>query len=145
MDVGQEVFLAVVRGLPRFDPGREGATFRGWLRVIATSKVNDYFRDRARQPRPAPVGEPWAVAADGAEGSGADLLPRLLAWLEPQYQPATWQAFWRTVVEDRPAPEVAAALGLTAAAVRQAKARILRRLREELAGLGQTGVTPPRS
>jgi RNA polymerase sigma-70 factor (ECF subfamily) len=51
------------------------------------------------------------------------------------FQPSTWQAFWEHVVEDRPAPEVAARLGVTVNAVFKAKARVLARLHRELADL----------
>jgi RNA polymerase sigma-70 factor (ECF subfamily) len=47
----------------------------------------------------------------------------------------TWQAFWRLAVEGQSAPSIAAELGLSPSAVRQAKYRVLCRLREELAGL----------
>jgi RNA polymerase sigma-70 factor (ECF subfamily) len=55
--------------------------------------------------------------------------------MQADFQPATWQAFWQCAVNDRPAAEVAAELGLTVAAVYAARSRILRRLREDLAGL----------
>ena len=42
---------------------------------------------------------------------------------------ANLEAFWQTAVLGRAAPDVASELGLTAAAVRQAKSRTLRRLR----------------
>lgn len=42
------------------------------------------------------------------------------------------QAFTLTVLEEQAAPVVAAKLGMTPAAVRKAKSRILKRLREEL-------------
>jgi RNA polymerase sigma-70 factor (ECF subfamily) len=142
VDVGQEVFLAVVQNIGRFDMQRADATFRGWLRVITTNKIRDYLRDRAERAQQAP-GPPstWHSApAEETEEAQADqhlttLLPRLLAWLEPQFEPRTWQAFWQTVIADRPATDVAAELGMRPDAVRQAKARILRRLRQEMARL----------
>jgi RNA polymerase sigma-70 factor (ECF subfamily) len=51
------------------------------------------------------------------------------------FEEQTWQAFWLTVVEGRSATVLAPELGMTAAAVRQAKARVLRRLKEELGEL----------
>ena len=59
---------------------------------------------------------------------------RLFAWaaeqVRPTVEPATWQAFWGTAVEGQAAKEVAAALGLSVAAVYMAKSRILARLKE---------------
>ena len=56
---------------------------------------------------------------------------KLLAIVEGDFEPSTWQAFTRFAVEGRPAAQVAGELGLTESAVVQAKFRILKRLREE--------------
>ena len=42
----------------------------------------------------------------------------------------TWQAFWRTFIDQQPARQVAADLGQTVAAVYLARRRVLTRLRE---------------
>ena len=60
---------------------------------------------------------------------------RALGMLQGEFEPRTWKAFWRAAVDGLPAPEAAAELGMTASAVRMAKSRILRRLREELGDL----------
>ncbi len=52
-----------------------------------------------------------------------------------QFEERTWQAFWKVAMEDRPAADVAAELGLSVTSVRQAKSRVLRRLKEELGEL----------
>jgi RNA polymerase sigma-70 factor (ECF subfamily) len=52
-----------------------------------------------------------------------------------EFEERTWQAFWLTAVEGRPADDVAADLGVSAAAVRKAKSRVLHRLKEELGEL----------
>ncbi len=44
-------------------------------------------------------------------------------------------AFWRVAVEDLSPSEVAAEMGISANAVRQAKSRVLRRLKEEMGDL----------
>jgi RNA polymerase sigma-70 factor (ECF subfamily) len=49
-----------------------------------------------------------------------------------QFQPDTWQAFWRTTVEGRNATEVARELGMTVGAVYIAKSRVLSRIRERV-------------
>ena len=48
-DLVQDVFLAALSGLPRFT----GASpLRAWLRGIARHKVEDYYRQRLRDPEP---------------------------------------------------------------------------------------------
>ena len=44
----------------------------------------------------------------------------------------TWQAFWRTAIEDQPGKQVAADLGLSVAAVYRARSRVRARLKELL-------------
>ena len=52
-----------------------------------------------------------------------------------EFEPRTWEMFWRTAAEDQMTKDVAADMGVSLAAVRMAKFRELRRLREELDGL----------
>ncbi len=46
-----------------------------------------------------------------------------------EYQDAHWQAFWQSVIEGQSTELVSRNLNMTPAAVRQARSRILRRLR----------------
>jgi RNA polymerase sigma-70 factor (ECF subfamily) len=63
------------------------------------------------------------------------LVARALELMQSELQTVTWRACWEFVVNDRSASEVAQALGISVNAVYLAKGRVLRRLREELAGL----------
>jgi RNA polymerase sigma-70 factor (ECF subfamily) len=60
------------------------------------------------------------------------MLRQTLERIRPEFEPRTWQAFWRTTVDDLSSSEVAAELAMTPGAIRKAKARILGRLRAEL-------------
>ena len=61
---------------------------------------------------------------------------RLFTWaaeqVRPAVQPVTWQAFWLTAVEGKSGKEVAAALGMSVAAVYLAKSRVMARLKEKI-------------
>jgi len=46
LDLTQEVFIAVLRSINRYDPAK-GAGFRTWIYKIAADKTVDYFRSRA--------------------------------------------------------------------------------------------------
>ena len=61
----------------------------------------------------------------------ASLMERVQCYFEP----ATWRAFLRHVQEGEPAGQVAEALGLSLNSVLLAKCRVLKRLRQEAAGL----------
>ena len=58
-----------------------------------------------------------------------------LELIRAQFAERTWRAFWLTAVESRPSPEVAVELNMSGGAVRQAKYKVLRRLRRELGDL----------
>jgi RNA polymerase sigma-70 factor (ECF subfamily) len=55
--------------------------------------------------------------------------------VQNDFTPATWQAFRRYVLQGKPAARVAAELDLSLNSVLLAKSRVLKRLRQELAGL----------
>ncbi len=60
---------------------------------------------------------------------------RLLKLIEPEFEPSTWQAFRRVVLDGLKAAEAAAELGISVNAVFIAKSRVMRRLRQEMQGL----------
>ena len=72
-------------------------------------------------------------AADAAQVS--NVYHRALELIRADFQEPTWQAFWQTAVENQTPAEVGPALGMSKAAVRQAKARVLRRLKEVVGDL----------
>ena len=140
-DVVQEVFTSVARGIGGFERRKPSGSFRSWLATITRNRVRDHFR-RLRQ-REAAAGGTAAMqrleqqAADldstiSTTGIQSALVRRLAAAVQAQFAAATWQAFWMTAVQGRPASEVAEALGMSTAAVYQSKSRVLRRLRQRL-------------
>ena len=63
------------------------------------------------------------------------VLRRLLELVEPMFEPATLAAFRRVVFDEVPAAQVAEELGISVGAVYLAKSHVLKKLREEAAGL----------
>jgi RNA polymerase sigma-70 factor (ECF subfamily) len=141
-DVFQEVFRAVAEHIAGFRRDRPGDTFRGWLRTITRNKVRDHGRRHAGQPRAAGGTDaqlrlqsvPQSAEPDDPEETGLVIrqLHRTLEAIRGEFEERTWQAFWMVQMEGRDTSAVGAELGMTAAAVRKAKFRVLRRLREEL-------------
>ena len=60
------------------------------------------------------------------------LFQHVFATVRAEFEPATWQAFLLTTVQGRSAAEAAGELGMSQGGVRQAKYKVLRRLRQEL-------------
>jgi RNA polymerase sigma-70 factor (ECF subfamily) len=141
-DVTQEVFAAVVSSLGEFRPNQPGTTFRSWMRGITRHKLLDSARAREA---PAAGGtdaqidleQVAAPVSELSEGPGevSGLYQRALRLVQHQVENRTWTAFWRATVDSRATADVAAELGITPNAVRLAKAKVLRRLREELGDL----------
>lgn len=134
-DVFQEVFRAVARGIGEFRRDRPPDSFRGWLKTITRTKLVDFYRRRQSSPQQLPVGfeEPVWVTNESKEGE--DLRLRALEMLRADFEPRTWQMFWQVTVENRDVQDVARDFGVTPSAVRLAKSRVIRRLRDELADL----------
>ena len=136
-DLVQDVFATLVEKLPAFRYDRAGS-FRGWLRTILENRWRQELRKPGRRRTASSDMEdvPDDRFPDLAEGEYTRVLAqRALAILKADFDCPTWAAFWEFVVNERPAGEVAAQFKLSVNAVYLAKARILRRLREELAGL----------
>jgi RNA polymerase sigma-70 factor (ECF subfamily) len=139
-DLVQEVFVVLVRELPGFTY-RANQRFRGWLWTVFRNKHGERQRRLAGKPSAAPeaalndVPSPAEnVAIEEAEYRQY-ITRRALELMQANFQPATWKACWECVVTGRSSAEVAGELGITVNAVHLAKARVLRRLREELVGL----------
>jgi RNA polymerase sigma-70 factor (ECF subfamily) len=130
-DLVQEVFLVLVRKLPEFDYDRD-RSFRSSLKTVTLNKYRDLRRQRHAEPDgdldrlPGPE-----VDAFAEEEHRRYLVGRALELMQRDFQPPTWQL----VALGRPVAEVAAELGISIKAAYLAKARVLRRLHPELAGL----------
>jgi RNA polymerase sigma-70 factor, ECF subfamily len=139
-DLAQEVFVVLIREIPRFERQREGS-FRAWLRQVTVNKVRSHRRKRHR--RPAVGLDPANGFLDSLADPNGDLarewdldyerhvFQNLLAIVQPDFQATTWEAFRRFALDGLPAAKVAEEMGLTVNSVVQAKSRVLKRLREE--------------
>jgi RNA polymerase sigma-70 factor (ECF subfamily) len=143
-DLAQEVFLVVVRELPRFQRQREGS-FRTWLRRVTVNKVwsqRKQHRRRHDDGRDATdvyfeqLTDPHCdLAREWDREHDQHVFQKLLAIVQPDFSPTSWEAFHQFAQLGSPAAQVAEQLGLSVNAVLQAKSRILRRLREEAGNL----------
>jgi RNA polymerase sigma-70 factor (ECF subfamily) len=144
-DLVQEILLVVFRRVGGFEWRGPGA-FQAWLRTILAHRVRDYFR--GQKYRPTATGDSdFLRQLDELESPDSALsrlwdrehdehvAASLMQRVQGDFAPVTWQAFRRHALEGEPAAQVAAALSLSLNSVLLAKSRVLKRLREELAGL----------
>jgi len=146
-DVFQEVFAAVWSGIGGFKHEPHRGRFRGWLWTIAHNKISNHYRDDiARPDAPGANQDMLAQLAIPEQLPDEDsdslhrretkaVFRRAVEAVRAEFGNRTWEAFWRVTVEKQRSSEVATALGLSRNGVRQAKSRVLRRLREEMGDL----------
>jgi RNA polymerase sigma-70 factor, ECF subfamily len=143
-DLAQESLLIAMRELPSFERRREGS-FRAWLRQIVVNQSRNYLRQRGRRPiagiaemegfinqLEAPTSD---LAKEWDRQHDRHVFRRLLSIVQRDFAESTWQAFEKFAVQGLSLESVAADLGLTENAVLLAKSHVLRRLRDEAAGL----------
>jgi RNA polymerase sigma-70 factor (ECF subfamily) len=144
-DLVQDVLFAVFREIAGFEWRGQGA-FRAWLRTILAHRVRDHFR--GQRYRPTATGDSdFLRRLDELESPDSALsrlwdrehdehvAASLMQRVQGDFAPVTWQAFRRHALEGEPAVQVAEALSLSLNSVLLAKSRVLKRLRQELAGL----------
>lgn len=142
-DITQNVLIVVVQKLPSFQHNQQTGAFRKWLKSITINCLRDYWKKLDKHPQQESATRSLDEWADDHSAMSQDwdtehdrhLVHKLMAMLEPEFTPATWQAFHGFVVQGKPVAEVAKQLGITQNAVYIAKSRVLTRLRHEAKGL----------
>ncbi|WP_197454559.1 RNA polymerase sigma factor [Stieleria varia] len=150
-DVVQTVFFKASTSIDAYHHSRERhGSFRAWLYGITNNVILDFYRKRSKTPMAvggtestliedlsAPFEdqrEQWEPDPENAN-SATTFAHQVIDNIKKDFSSATWQCFWRLVVQGEAATDIGTDLKLNAAAVRQAKFRVLKRLREELDGL----------
>ncbi len=138
-DIAQEVMRVAARSLPEFQYDSLRGKFRGWLLQTTRHRLHKFFDARRRAPQAASdtaIVRLLDQEADAAEQAcwEEDYRQRLFDWAtgkaRPEFQPATWGAFWLTAVKSVAVKEVAGQLGISVGAVYIARSRVITRLRE---------------
>ena len=144
VDVTQDVMQAVAVDIQSFRPGKKpSGAFRSWLWGVTRYRLLNHFRKRDKQVNAIggddaqqllanleqQIDEPESV--DGVLSTQI-LIQSALKLLRPQFAPRTWKAFWRMTVDEVSAKDVGEEIGMSPKAVRQAKFRVIQKLRELL-------------
>jgi RNA polymerase sigma-70 factor (ECF subfamily) len=138
-DLCQDVLSAVAAAVSRLEYDPKRGAFRNWLFTVVRRRLLNWRRaerhrlhagkdvdtQRLLKQWPAPDAQDADWQTEWEEG--------LFAWACTQVRrdvsEVTWQAFWRTAIEDQPGKQVARDLGLSVAAVYGARSRVLARLK----------------
>lgn len=142
-DLAQDVLTLVFQKLPNFDYDAN-MSFRGWLRTVTLNRYRESLRKRtlgAKTGTDSLLGKIASVSTPSAAQSTWDLsyqqslVARSMELLQNEFQPKTWSALRRYVLDGVPATEAAQEHGLSVSTVYAAKSRLMSRLREKLEGL----------
>jgi len=132
-DATQDVFLAVIKGMPTFNYDPKRGKFRGWLGTITRHAIG------RRCPTESPSAEAMEVAELAVENDAvwiaefnSHVYETALARVRPEYDDFTWHAFELVWMQDVKSAQVAARIGRSPDWVYQAKHRVLKRLVQEV-------------
>ena len=147
-DVVQEVFFKASTSIDSYHHSEKHGSFRAWLSGITRNTLNDFFRRSNSTPH-SMGGEIENMVDDDSsndETTGTEdwepipgrvtaestIAHKIIDLIKTDFSETSWRCFWRAVVHGESASAIAEDLKMTAAAVRQAKFRVLSRLRDEL-------------
>ena len=141
-DVGQQVFVSVLRCLKNFRRNKPRDSFRGWIRVITRSRIADHFLAKRGKPTEYTSKSPNALAQivdddtlGGIHQDAIVLFEQAVRLMWTEFSDHDCNAFLGVVIEGMPAKDVSKKLGISVNSVYIAKSRILKRLRMEFDGL----------
>jgi RNA polymerase sigma-70 factor (ECF subfamily) len=139
-DVGQMVFARVSRAIQSFEYDPSRGRFRDWLGTVIRREIQRFLAKRQREVRGAGGSSDQAIKNIPDEGEdplweeefNRHIFQTAQERSRPHFEAQTWRAFELLWLENLPAAEVASQLDLAIDRVYEAKARVLRRLREEV-------------
>ena len=142
-DIVQETTLKVHNSLDRFEYNRKRGTFKGWLRTVTRSRLNDFFKKQQRRPA---LNQPLEETADelqnlkDPEGPeiekiwdeewNRNLIQAALSRTKKLSSPKQFQIFKCHYIDEWTVRETCRTLGVNAAQVYMAKQRVGKIFRE---------------
>ena len=149
-DLVQTVLMRVAGAIQSWEKSDPETKFRHWLRRVARNAIATAF---SRQPKDAGVGgsemlewlgEQSATAADIEREFSKEAMRekylRAASVVKSDVDSDTWRAFELTVVNGQACDEVADLLGKSLGVIYAARSRIMRRLREQVQRLQESGL-----
>jgi RNA polymerase sigma-70 factor (ECF subfamily) len=146
-DLSQQVLMAVASGIGRWEKRDESTRFRHWLSRVTKNAILNAL---TRRPKDQAVGgssfeELLCEVVDRDEATTALIENQLIRELylqaaeliKAEFRPDSWQAFELSVAGELTIEQVAKKFGKSVGAIYTARSRIMFRLRETIAELGE--------
>lgn len=141
-DLAQDTIRLVLRAAPEFVYDQAKGSFHGWLFTIARNEIRKFVTRKnhvvrgtgdsevrellAEVPNPEPDEDEW----------NQEYQLKLFHWaarrVQVEFRETTWQAFWRTVVQQEEIETVARDVGISSGAIYIARSRVTARIRQEI-------------
>lgn len=142
-DLTQEIWIKLLRDIRTYDPTK--GRLRSWLKSVVNNAITDFWRRQQRDPEQGGVGgtsflervaglaSPDAVndLSDAIESRANESAEAVFARVRERLHETTWQAFYQTLIEQRPAKEVAQELEISVSAVYKDTYRVKQMLHKE--------------
>lgn len=146
-DVFQDVLAAVIKKIPSWDHRQEKGRFRGWLFTVARNIAVDLIDRKAKKELASgkstiarmlnEIPDPVAAKEISFE---MEYRRALFDWasrqVKSEIKDITWKSFYQTAILGQPAEEVAGQLGIPVGSVYTAKCRVVARIRNKVAEVG---------
>ena len=140
-DLAQRVLVSVSGAIERWEPDGK-AKFRTWLKRITDNAVLNALT-RTKPDRAAGSTSMTELLGNIShqEGPDSELLEleyrrEIFQWaarkIRAEFTDTTWEAFWLTAVESKPAEEVGRLLGRNRGSIYTARSRVMRRLIQQI-------------
>lgn len=136
-DLAQKVLISILGAIKRWDPAGK-AKFRTWLKRVTENAILNAIT-RVKPDQAIGSVEEQTLLDKHPERNGPDsellkieLRREIFRWaarrIRSEFSDTTWQAFWLTAVESRPADEVGQLLGRNRGSIYAARSRVMKRL-----------------
>jgi RNA polymerase sigma-70 factor, ECF subfamily len=127
-DVVQEIWIAVYKGIEKYEPRAHAFAFRGWLAKISRNTAINYLSRKTPQRT-----ESLQI---GSLLTDRNYQRQVLQWaalrVASRVSQTTFDAFWRTLVDGESVEKVAKELGMTPGALYVSRGRIMATLKREV-------------
>lgn len=136
-DVTQNVLLEVAKGIQKFEYKPEQGKFRNWLATISRRQLNRFWNKKSVPTiEPEEMGINQQSDAQWIDAWQSELLRSALQRVQKSVNETTWRAFEMTWIQNEPAAQTSQSLEMPIDLVYSAKARVLKRVEEEVRMLG---------
>jgi RNA polymerase sigma-70 factor (ECF subfamily) len=142
VDATQEVLLHLTNVVDQWNSQNGAGSFRGWLYRVSRNVMIRWMRGHDLNAIGSGHSDVHSLIEDEASFDPQEIevvdieyqrqiFAQAAQNIRPHFQNKTWQAFWLTVVEQKPVVEVGRQIEMSTGAIYVSRSRVMNRLRQE--------------